>query len=90
MSEHEQEISEKARKLHLLARLLQSHSMLSLVISGVKGKFSSAFIAMDAKNNFLHLDQPLSAQFSGTTADQQELAKLGTVSVVKQKEQKQH
>ncbi len=82
MSEYEQEISENARKLHLLNRLLQAHSMLSLDISGVKGKFSSAFIAMDAKNNFLHLDQPLSDQFSGTTADPQKLAKTGAVLAV--------
>jgi c-di-GMP-binding flagellar brake protein YcgR len=82
VSEYEQAISGNARKRHLLAQLLQSRSLLSLVISGVDGKFSSAFIGMDADSNFLHFDQPFSSQFSGTSADQQELGKPGTVLAV--------
>lgn len=82
MSEYEQEISENTRKRHLLNQLLQSRSQLSLKIAGAEGKFSSAFIAMDANSNFLHLDQPFSSQFSGTNSDQQALAKPGTVLAV--------
>lgn len=82
MRENRQEIIEKPRKAQLLTRLLQSRSLLSLEISGVEGRFSSAFLAIDAKNKSIHLDQPFPSGSPANISSAQTAVKPGTVLAV--------
>ena len=82
MSENTQEIIEKPRKAQLLTRVLQSRSLLSLEIAGVDGKFSSAFVSFDNKNETIDLDQPFPSGTSAYLPNTKTAVKPGTVLAV--------
>ena len=54
---HGDGIKIKAHKLSILKALLESRSQLSISIEGIHGVFASIILAVDAKNNWIELDE---------------------------------
>ncbi len=82
VNENTQEIIENPRKAQLLTRLLQSRSLLTLEIAGLEGKFSSAFVSFDTKNETIDLDQPFPSGASAYLPNTKTAVKPGTVLAV--------
>lgn len=54
---HEDGIKIRGHKLLILKELLESRSQLSVSIEGVQGEFASIILAIDAKNDWVELDE---------------------------------